>query len=265
MAGVPYREGIFSTWNDPAKFGLFYHSALLFRRGDVAPATKKVAAYSTDLGQLQNTALQGLLEQHQAATTFDQTLPAGYDEATPADKAYPHPQEGKIVSDNGQLWRDLQKRIGVVDTARTKIIYGFLGLAGNLSSSYKAVDQGISINGLSVDCKTDFAVVAMSSLTDDPIKTSDNILLSTIGRARNTDARFDGEKMLDAGTTPIMAEVITAKIRMETEHGNKMKVWGVNAEGFYAGRIATTYENGELCFTVGDEENPAAYYLIVKE
>ena len=31
--GVPYREGIFSTWNDPAKFGLFCHAALITRRG----------------------------------------------------------------------------------------------------------------------------------------------------------------------------------------------------------------------------------------
>ena len=152
-----------------------------------------------------------------------------------------------------------------MDTARTKIFYGFLGLAGNLASSQKAVSQGLSMNGLSMDCKTDFAVIAMSSLTDDPISKSDNILLSTIGRARNTDAQFDGEKMLQVGQPPILAEVIRADIRLETEHGDKMKVWGVNAEGFYAGRIYTTYENGVLSFTVGDENNPASYYLIVKE
>ena len=121
------------------------------------------------------------------------------------------------------------------------------------------------MNGLSIDCATDFAVVAMSSLTDDPISESDNILLTTVGRARNTGAQFDGEKMLEVGTPPIMAEVIRANIRLETRHGQKMKVWGVNAEGFYSGAVPTTYEDGVLSFTVGDEENPACYYLIVKE
>ena len=265
VAGIPYREGIFSTWNDPAKFGLFYHAALMLRRGDIEPAKKKVAAYSTDITKLQATALQGLLEQHQAATTYDEKIPAGYDEAVPADKAYPHPEAGKIMSDNRQLWRDLKKRIGAIDTQRTKILYGFLGLAGNLASTQKAVASGVSLNGLSVSCKTDFAVIAMSSLTDDPISKSDNILLSTIGRARNTDASFDGEKLLDVGKPPIMAEVIRAEIHMETEIGDKLQVWGVNAEGFYAGHIPTKYENGVLSFTVGDEENPACYYLIVKE
>ena len=265
VGGVPYREGIFSTWNDPAKFGLFYHAALMLRRGDVAPADKKVAAYSTDLTKMQVTANQGLLEQHQVATTFDETLPEGFDEAYPADKSYPHPVAGRIVSDNGQMWRDLKKRIGAIDTERTKVFYGFLGLAGNTASNKVRTNEGISMNGLSVDCATDFAVIAMSSLTDEPISKSDNILLTTVGRARNTDPVFDGEKMLEVGKPPIMAEVIRADIRLETEHGQKMKVWGVNAEGFYSGAVPTTYEDGVLSFTVGDEENPACYYLIVKE
>jgi len=265
VGGVPYREGIFSTWNDPAKFGLFYHAALMLRRGDVAPADQKVAAYATDLSKLPQTALQGLLEQHQVATTFDETLPAGFDEAVPANKAYPHPTPGRIESDNGQMWRDLKKRIGAIDTERTKVFYGFLGLAGNSASNKVKVATGISMNGLSVDCHTDFAVVAMSSLSDAPIRESDNILLTTVGRARNTDPVFDGEKMLEVGKPPIMAEVIRADIRLETEHGQHMKVWGVNAEGFYSGAVPTTYEDGILSFTVGDEENPACYYLIVKE
>ena len=40
IGNIPYRQGVFSTWNDPAKFGLFYHAALMTRRGDVAPAKK---------------------------------------------------------------------------------------------------------------------------------------------------------------------------------------------------------------------------------
>lgn len=265
VAGVPYREGIFSTWNDPAKFGLFYHAALITRRCDVAPASKKVAVLSTDLAKKGTNALKGILEQHQAATVFDSTLPAGFDELVHIDDTYPTTSPTKIESDNGQLWRDIKKQIGVVDTDRTKVIYGRLGLAGNNSSIKKAIAVGIEINGMSVDCKTDFAVVALSSLTNDPIKHSDNMLLSAIGRARNTDAVFDGEKMLDIGKAPIMAEVIQATVRIKTSLGDKLKVWGVNAEGFYSGRIVTTYEDGYLSFTIGDENNPACYYLIVKE
>jgi hypothetical protein len=120
------------------------------------------------------------------------------------------------------------------------------------------------VEGFHFSCKTDFACIALSSLTDDPICESDNMLLTTIGRARNSGAQFDGEKMIDIGHAPIMAEVIDATIRIKTKR-DKLKVWGVNAEGFYAGLINTTYEDGYLCFRVGDENNPACYYLIVED
>ena len=265
VGGVPYREGIFSTWNDPAKFGLFYHAALILRRGDIAPANKKVALYSTDLSKLPEKALRSILEQHQVVTTFDPDVPQGFDEAFPADEVYPNPNPGKLVSDNGQMWRHLGKRIGIIDTDRTKVLYGFIGNAGNMASTIKQQSTGISINGMSVECGTDFAVIALSSLSNDPITKTDNMLLTAVGRVRNTDALFDGEKMLDPGKPPILAEVIQAKIRLQTEIGDKLRIWGVNAEGFYSGNIPTTYENGELCFTIGNEENPACYYLIVKE
>ncbi|MBQ3075616.1 MAG: formate dehydrogenase accessory sulfurtransferase FdhD, partial [Clostridia bacterium] len=78
-------------------------------------------------------------------------------------------------------------------------------------------------------------------------------------------ALFDGEKMLELGHGPIMAEVIDATISLKTSRGDKLKVWGVNAQGFYAGQLSTAYENGVLTFRVGDEDNPAPYYLIVED
>ncbi|MGI6537751.1 MAG: hypothetical protein ACOX22_05350 [Caldicoprobacterales bacterium] len=35
VIGNSYYRGIFDTYNDPAKYGLFYHAALMMRRGDV--------------------------------------------------------------------------------------------------------------------------------------------------------------------------------------------------------------------------------------
>jgi len=263
VAGVPYREGIFSTWNDPAKFGLFYHSALMLRRCDVAPADKKVAVKAKlDKGTAK--AFNGLLEQHKAAVVFDDKLPAGYTEMVDDACGYPHPVPGMIKSDNGQLWRDLKNQIGAVDTPRSKVVYGRLN-GGKNASTVKNAGTGVQLDGMFVQGKTDFGVIALSSLTNDPIEKSDNMLLSAIGRARNTDAVFDGEKMLDVGKPPIMAEVIEADVHIKTEIGDKLKVWGVNAEGFYAGKLQTTYENGILSFHIGDINNPACYYLIVKE
>ena len=264
VAGVPYREGIFSTWNDPAKFGLFYHAALITRRCDVSPANKKVAVNYPNLAASKSTAMRNLMEQHRAGVVFDGKLPEGYDELVCETENYPNPNPDMFISDNGQLWRSLSKQVGAVDTPRTKCVYGTL-TARNPNSNVKKKAEYIELDGMSVAGKTDFGVIALSSLSDAPIETTDNMLLTAIGRARNTDATFDGEKMIAVGKPPILAEVIQASIRIKTVHGQNMKVWGVNAEGFYAGKLLTTYEDGYLSFNIGDENNPACYYLIVKE
>jgi len=264
VAGVPYREGVFTVWNDPAKFGLFYHAALMTRRGDVSPANKKVAVKPADMGQHSLNAWQGLLEVHRTRTTVDGTLPDGYDELVTDTDNIPLAQPNMLVSDNGQMWRDLNRQIGAVDTPRTKVAYGQLGKGAKESSRNWPTNKPVVLDGMEITCYTDFAVIALSSLSDDPIETSNNMLLSSIGRARNSHMEFDGEKLVDHGQPPIVAEVIEADIRIRTDVKG-LKVWGVNAEGFYAGKMRTTYEDGWLSFRIGDENNPACYYLIVKD
>ena len=52
IGGVAYREGIFSTWNDPSKFGLFYHAALITRRHDVnGDGMKKVVSLACEIAK----------------------------------------------------------------------------------------------------------------------------------------------------------------------------------------------------------------------
>ena len=59
------------------------------------------------------------------------------------------------------------------------------------------------------------------------------------------------------------AEVIEADIAIKTQRED-LQVWGVNAEGFYVGRIPTKYEDGIMSFTVG-KTLPACYYLVVAD
>ena len=103
----------------------------------------------------------------------------------------------------------------------------------------------------------------MSSLTDDDIKNSDNILLTTVGRAQNTDAKFMGDLTVDQGKPPITVEVIKAEIEIETDVDG-MNVWAISPEGFYIGTVPAVFENGKLKFTVGNTSQ-SMYYLIVKE
>ena len=161
---------------------------------------------------------------------------------------------GEMRSVDGQLYRNwTDKNYGTIDSARTKCAYGFLAKNGN-----------IEMNGLSVKSDTDFAVIALSSLTDDALCDTDNILMTAVGRARNTGAKFDGEYMLELGTAPVEIEVIEAEISLRTKHERGFRVWSVNPEGFYYGIIPSRYEDGCLRFKIGSEY-PSMYYLITKE
>ena len=243
IGNVPYRQGIFSAWNDPAKFGLFYHAALITRRGDVSPA--KSFKTISPLSKMQfdpNAACQNI-EKYGIVSEYSFS-----GNNTPAE-----PYEGDdVLSDTGELYRNWKKNYGYVDTPMTKCTYGFLGKNGKLD-----------LTGVSVECKTDFAVIAMSSLSKEDICHSDNILLTAVGRAINTDSKFEGELMLDIGKPPVLIETIEAEITIDTPVEG-LVAWAISAEGYYIGTIPTTYENGKLTLQIGDISR-SMYYLIVKE
>ncbi len=262
IGGVPYREGIFAIWNDPAKFGLFYHGALMFRRGDITPAKKILGAKVTpDMYGKRGIALQGTaMEMHQVHTVLDTTDPTGVDELLDPTKAYPREDSKLYVSDTGELCRDMSKEIGYIDTPRTKSVYGRIGYP--FPNPKQKIWQPRELDGLTINCHTDFATITMSSLTDDPITSSSNILMTAVGRARNHGAQFDGDKMLEVGTNPIEVEVISAEIHLKTDKPT-MEVWAIDSDGFYSGRLDTVYEDGTLKFNIG-EEFCTMYYLLLE-
>ena len=251
IGGTRYREGIFSTWNDPAKFGLFYHAALLFRRGDVAQSGTKLGVKGS-CGEDGKTgrAYYCASEHTKIANVYPSEV--GADKIVTPDTENVNLDDGFVRSDTGELYRSWEKGYGTIDTKRTKCAYGSLAENGK-----------IELDGLTIDCATDFAVIALSSLTDDALDKTDHILLTAVGRAENTDARFEGDKMVELGHAPIITEVIEADIALRTGKTN-LAIWAVNAEGFYVGRLPVTYEDGVAKFKIGDTHK-SIYYVIYEE
>jgi len=258
IGGSLAREGIFTVWNDWARFGLFAHSALMLRRGDIRPSDKKVAVKPVDtLYKSTAPAYEDSLELFKTAVTLDGTLPQGYDEVISETDRIPSPEPNLRVSCTGQMRRHLVKKVGIIDTDRTKVVYGTLN-----SVNCPELEMG----GFGLQATTDFGVIALSSLSDDPIDRSENMLLSAIGKVRNTDQICDGDHLAQLGTTPIVAELIEATIRLKTCHGNRIKVWGINAEGCYVKQMPVKCEeDGYISFQIGDPMAPACYYLIYKD
>ncbi len=247
-----HRQGQFATWNDPAKFGLFYHAALIMRRGDVRKSAGSVAVKVADLRAGVPANMKLLPECSRVGTEYDGVMSKTAKTHIGYDEAYLDASKKDIASDTGELYRNWDKEYGRIDSPRSQVLYGFLGKNGKLETS-----------ALSVKSKTDFAVVAASSLTEESLEKTDNILLTAVGRAKNNGERRENGQIIDIGTCPIMIEVIEAEIEIKTARPD-MKVWGISAEGFYVGLLPATYEDGKLKFKLGDIY-PTMYYLIRTE
>lgn len=255
MDGVGYRVN-FDTFNDPAKFGLFYHAALLFRRGDVAPAKQAVEIQTDEKTMFESppavlNMLGTLPEEHKVGVALPEQSPTAARVLKAEEKKNADTEQAEIVSDTGEVRRSPQQGRGIIDTPRTKAAYGFLGECGTLE-----------LDGLKLTVKTPFAVIALSSLTDEPLASSTNILLTTVGRADNSGAKYneDHTERLELGHAPVLIEVIEAKLELKAACRD-LRVWSIDPEGFHTGELPVEYKDGVLKFEVG-KDFPSMYYLI---
>ena len=273
IGNVGYREGVFSTWNDPAKFGLFYHASIITRREDVRPSDNKICIRVKEL-QADKTGGTGKLHPSKqaflAAAERSQIGTDYYEEfenTIPDDQPFVDMTAGEVTSDTGELYRSWKKRYGTVDTPMTKAVYGRLG----------RVDK-VELDGFALNCKNDYATIALSSLNNShPLDSTDSMLLTCVGNVENTGMKlsmapakvqkWDGYapflQLDDYGTPPILCEVIETEVSIRTNRSN-MVVWAVNAEGIFVGNVPTRYEDGCLKFTLG-KKAPSIYYLIQAE
>jgi len=251
LNGVYYRGGLFDTFNDPAKFGLFYHAALITRRGDVKQAEKTVNIIPVDLFSGPDKPLSNLLaEQHRVKTVLPGEK-AKSAIAVNTGESYIGPEVSEVLSDTRELYRNLEKKIGWIDSPRTKAVYGFVGHEGT-----------IQLTDVALEVKTDFATVAISSLTDEPINNSSNMLLTAVGRAENTNFAYNGAhtQVLDVGTGPVLVEVIEATVTIKTGKKN-LRVMSINPQGAVTGYMPSEYRDGVFRFEIGSEFQ-SMYYLI---
>ena len=262
------REGTMSIYNDPAKMGLFYHAALMFRRGDLQESKRSVAIqfedlYSDGMNGWYNPWNKESMKKLPAFTLTAEACKAGVN--LPGDKSQaertvkPSSQvvddsQEAVTSDTGQMYRNWKTGLGWIDTPKSKVIYGF-----------HKHGESIYLTGFSALVKNDFAVIAISSLTDEPIASSGNMLLTTVGRAENTNQKYNKDRtaIVDFGEEPIIIEVIKAQITITASCGTLM-VKSINSEGFVCGTVPSEYTDGELRFELGHRFK-SMYYLIQAE
>ena len=252
-------SGAFETFNDPTRFGLFYHAALIFRRGDVSTGKQSVAIYVPKDEVLKSPNPNAWRIQALPVSSEKHRIAMALSEVDANMKPYDQPMIDKdatdVTSDTNQLYRSWEKRIGTIDTPITKAVYGFVGDVGL-----------IELDGLNLDVKTPFATIALSSLTNEPIDQSDKLLLTAVGRAENTGFLYNMNrtKMIERGHGPILVEPIEAKVEIKTSFSN-MKVSAISADGKIKTDIPSKKTDfGRLSFDIGKQAK-TIYYIIEKD
>jgi hypothetical protein len=221
-------SGAFDVFNDPAVFGLFPASALMFRRGDVAHSVPPTAVRWSDsdifgLPQLSawggQPSYRSLVEETSVVTALS-TPSGGKAVVAPADfpgTAGPTHTE----SDTGQLRRDWRQGVGTIDSPRSQAAYGFLGAAGQ-----------IDLTDVSLTVSNDFAAIAVTSLDGEPISASAHLLVTAVGRAENTGMVYNltHTTLRESGSGPILVEPITGQVTIRNANAG-LAVYAVGPDG----------------------------------
>jgi hypothetical protein len=120
------------------------------------------------------------------------------------------------------LRRDWALGLGLMDTPRTQVAYGKLGEAG----------KPLQTKDCAFDISTPFAVVAVSSLTSEPLASSGHLLLTAVARAENTGMAFNmaRTKVVANGSAPVIAEPVTGTVRIRTSR-KSLTLYPIQVDG----------------------------------
>ncbi|MBL7038879.1 MAG: hypothetical protein ISR77_09635 [Pirellulaceae bacterium] len=157
----------------------------------------------------------------------------------------------RMDSDTGELSLDYGEGVLTINTPCTKSAIGYLAKA-----------DAIDLDGLRIDCQTEFATVTATSLDGAPIGQSRHILLTSVGRAENTAQGFwpptakqrswgSMSWMLPGeGRLPVIVEPVQAEVRLRVP--GPATVYALDATGKRGDRLEATIDSGTLRL------NPAA-------
>jgi hypothetical protein len=120
----------------------------------------------------------------------------------------------------------------------------------------------LELSGLKLKVKTPFATIALSALDGQPLADSANILLTAVGRADNSNARYndDHTERLYMGDAPILVEVIEAELELKTTQP-ALRLFAIDPDGFIRDHATIAIADGVASFSIGGK-CPSMYYLI---
>ncbi len=233
-----------STFYDPALTAVMPAAALLYRRGHVAPARKSYhlaltpdQLFNQELSPKTSATIRTLVEQSRLTIGLPavKELPWLTPSPTPEgavviddlDRDMLPEGASEIRSDTGELARDWTRGIQIINTPKTQAVSGWIG------------GRDLETTDAMYRFRTKKAVVALSSIDDQPLAKSRFILVTAVARA-----------MIDeSNRPPLLSEPVEGAIVLKTEVDD-LELLALAADGKVASRQAATRTNGLVSFSV---------------
>ncbi|HUE12832.1 MAG TPA: cellulase family glycosylhydrolase [Planctomycetaceae bacterium] len=206
---------VWDCFNDPATLAEMPAAALLYRNGHVAPAKKEYCLelsrdemFTPTIHSDTCAAARTLMEQSRftlgipAVPELDwlhpSKPPAGTHVIHHPDESFLPADAHSVTSDTGELKRDWEAGVQTIDTPKTQAAQGAIG------------DNKIQLSDVTVLVGTRHATVAVSSLDEQPLKSSGLILITTVARAirpKRLPGRAGWYQVLTVLSEPVRGEV----------------------------------------------------------
>jgi hypothetical protein len=134
-----------------------------------------------------------------------------------------------------------------VDTPRTQAAVGFLA------------DVPVKLADCQI-CRSDrCASILVTSRDGEPLSQSRHILITAVGRSRNTDMAYSrgGQRLLAIGKPPVLLEGVRGTVVLRRE--GACTVTALSPYGYRTADVSATAAGGQLSIPL-DGRNRAAYY-----
>jgi hypothetical protein len=95
-----------------------------------------------------------------------------------------------------------------------------------------------------------YASISALSLDGQDLHSSQNILVSVVGRVRNSGMQWDEkrEHVLSWGQGPVLCEVVPGELGISHEKNDQATVWAVNGNGRSTHRVRSWTRDGMINF-----------------
>lgn len=238
-------DGYFALQQHPGKLAFLPAAALIFRRGDVAPArgtarldlpagqVETLAAENTSINQAWRDAgvepLDGFT--HRLSVRF---TPGG------------EPRAEKSESGGSQVAFDADAALYTVDAPAAKAVVG------------RCTGKVTKLDGAAFEVKDNprhFAVLTLNAADGEAVSASKRLLLVAAGNVENTGMGWNSEHTSVGrqwGGAPTVCEGIAASVTLATQL-KSAKVFVLDGKGSRVGEVPATLADGQLAFAIGPQ------------